>query len=185
MSVFKAKVIEHPEFYRKRRQMALAGLFSSVLTSVVVIPLEGHITYLVISMMLGVLVALYQKQFVREMKALSERRRLHMTESAIQLVNKEGAVIRHIDANRLREVALSGKHIDTQTIADHLNELRGKPLKNYISLQSDEGETRIDFVVDSHYMMVQLNKILEVWGGRGIAVTMANRIPSLEPASRS
>lgn len=176
MTVFKAKVIEHPDFYRKRRQMAIAGLVASVLTSLVVIPLETPITYLVISLVLGVLIAMYQRQFFREMKALSNRRELRITPLTIMICDKHGTNVTHLEVEDLKNLVVAGGETNAGlTVADQLNELRGTPFKTYIAFQSDRADERIDFTVDSQYMMVQLKKIVGQWQRAGVPVTLLGR----------
>jgi hypothetical protein len=53
--------------------------------------------------------------------------------------------------------------IPEETLRSSLNEMAGDPIKNFIILIKKGQEHRFEFVVDSHYMVVQLNKVIQFW----------------------
>jgi hypothetical protein len=57
-----------------------------------------------------------------------------------------------------------------ESIADIVQEMKGKPKQNFIIIERNEQFQKFDFLVDSYYMLKQLDKIIEQWQQRGIEV---------------
>ncbi|MBL0008935.1 MAG: hypothetical protein IPP25_17615 [Saprospiraceae bacterium] len=49
-------------------------------------------------------------------------------------------------------------------------ELAGQPLKNFIIISKGQEKQRYDFIIDSHYMLGQFDKLIKAWILRGYPV---------------
>ena len=58
-----------------------------------------------------------------------------------------------------------------ETVSDLIKVLKGKALPYCIKIETENGWERFDFLFESHYMGVQLMKILKAWRERQIPVT--------------
>lgn len=60
--------------------------------------------------------------------------------------------------------------IAQETMKDVANEISGNPKKNYLIIYQNNKERKFDFELDSHYMIKQLNKIIDHWILNGLKI---------------
>ncbi len=78
----------------------------------------------------------------------------------IRVVSQKRKIIKSFDLDNIDKLILKGNVSKFQE-----NEYKAKPV--YFTIFQGDITERLDFKVDSHYMIKQLNKVLEHWRTKG------------------
>ncbi|MCR9290520.1 hypothetical protein OAF63_02425 [Saprospiraceae bacterium] len=170
--MFKSNLIESKSYYKLRSKKLLLMLLPSVpiglLVNFYTIPIW------LTTVMIGVYIVLIYLMNVNQ-KLIGQiigNKRIEMDAEKIRIISGKGntqEIIKLADIDKL--LIKDNYSMPQETIKDVGMELTGKTIKNYLTLQLINGETRrFDFEFDSYYMIAQLNKTINSWEVKGCKI---------------
>jgi len=168
--MFKAKLIEDKSYYSFKSK----GLWISLLSSSVVGTLANVFNFpflvnIIVIVLLISVIYLQKKNFDRMAQTVGHSQ-VEIDEQEIRIMSNKKLVetIRLSDVDKL--VIKEEYKIPGETIKEMHQEMGGKIFDNYIIVHLNEEEKNFDFELDSHYMIIQLNKIIKEWKCHGFKV---------------
>ena len=165
------KLIESPDYYRRRRWITIIQLFMTAPIIAVIYAFDMPIWAIVLLVAGYIGLLIFTRKNFNKMQALTNLRKLEMEEDRIRIhgPGKED----HLDVS-LQEVNKilipEALKIPMDSLPDLNRETVGKPIKNYIILSTRDQQYRFDFVVDSHYMISKLEGLFKTWTRKGYQV---------------
>lgn len=169
--MFKAKIIEGDDYYKLKADQ----LFLSILPA---LPMAAILHFCDLSIMQGVIaittyivcILAIQKN-KRLTDALIGKRRIEIDQNQIRIKTKKGQLEETIEVNDLREIGvLENYFLSAEASNEFTVDLDEEIKKNYIEINRNGIKRRFDFELDSHYMIVQLTKVIEAWKAQGKTV---------------
>ncbi len=159
--MFKAKIIESPKFYTARGKIL-------ILTILLGIPAGLLINFVEMSLILSTgILAMYVVgtvflfRYQKTMKDSMGEKTFEMDEKQIVIRSGEqihkAMSLESIDRIMIRK----GVGLPDGSLREIANEVKGEPQKNIITIEQDGEQIAYDLLIDSHYMMKQLDKIME------------------------
>lgn len=175
--MFRAKLIDNVSYYKSKRiQLVLLilpifpiGLGVNLYFDSLALSLLSLFLYA------GILVLIVRNQ--KQLAEFSGTRSLEIGEEEIVIKkNESGAreVIRVADVDKFMLPA--NYSIPQDTAGDILDDLGGKPVQNYLTLVQAGEQREFHFEIDSHYMIVQLEKVIQHWRSRGYTLEIAGQV---------
>lgn len=176
MSTFKAQLIEDEGFYTVKRLLTilsavsagLIGFFSSSFT---------HKGFFIIPVIIVVFAAIfyYQSKFQKEMRQKVGKRKIEIDSKEIIVMGKGKQPIQRLPIEEGDHIIVKEEYkIPEETIRSSLNEMGGDPTKNFLIIKKGGKEMRFDFLLDSHYMITQLHKVIQSWKDKGYQLTVVD-----------
>ncbi|MEA3446527.1 MAG: hypothetical protein U9R19_17565 [Bacteroidota bacterium] len=170
--MFKAKIIEKQEYYKIRRKVTLAGFLAIFVVGFLHNMFLFHLGFLVIYLALAVSIVVYLIKLRKELISVSPVNHIEIDNNKIRIVGKKGSVKNEIQISEVQEIKLkSSLSIQDENLNSLFAEMKGKAFKNQISIKTEHGIEKFDFILDSHYMIEQLKKVIKSWKEQGIDVT--------------
>ncbi|MEM1321375.1 MAG: hypothetical protein AAGG75_14060 [Bacteroidota bacterium] len=174
--MFKAKLIEDLSYYRIKRKELLLTLLISI-PAAAISSFATQCTAVIVGLIivyigLGSWLIYLQKK----MKSKTNHRTIEIDADQIHLISskqkeaKRTIQLKNIDKILLKEEYNPPLDISEDYYRDMINELRGNQIKNFIILEKDDRQQQYDFIVDSHYMLKQLGKIISNWKRKGFVI---------------
>lgn len=163
-TMFKAKLIENEQYYGLRSKQLLLYLLP-------VIPLGIVVAFYQIPAWLAItaigIYGLWTILFVRNQRRINSmlgEKLVEIDGEAIRIMSKKGDQEEAINLNDVDKITLKHNYSMAQeTMRDIGKELTGNMNRNYVILQHGNKERKLDFEVDSHYMLNQLSKVIKDW----------------------
>ena len=163
MSTFKAKLIDDESYYDKRKALLLINLFSLVVLGVLEQVYE-------LNSMLGILYLLgaglslaYLVKLQRDMEQQVGNYRLEFDASGLRLLDKSGEVVEQYPIEDVERLKLDHSYqtVTDESLKDMFKTLKGQPARNRIVVHHKDGRRCFEFLIDTHYMVVQLKKVVD------------------------
>lgn len=166
--MFKAKLIENESYYTLKGKQLLLLILPSVAIVVLVnfneIPIWLTITMIASYIMAIILMVINQKRI----KSIFGNKLIEIDVNEIRIKSKVGIQQEIIKLDELEKIILKEEYsFPQETIKEVSKELTGKTKKNYLIIQKNNQKRKLDFEVDSYYMMNQLNEIIDSWKANG------------------
>jgi len=171
MSTFKAKIISNDLYHEYKR----LGIFGSIVLSVG-ITLSTEILPLgsLAQVVLFVAIAMFSYQSLkmqRTMQNLLNRQRIEITGEAIKTIDQNNIVSEQINICNAKEIIVDDRYTYAEDSAGAFwKMIAKKPLSNNLTIKSKNKEYRYQFLIESHYMAVQIDKIISGWKREGYQV---------------
>jgi len=169
--MFKAKLIQHKGFYQLRSQQLWLGLipllFIGLITSLYDLPTSLVLVFIAIYL----ITTFFIFRNRRQMNALSNSSTLDMNTHQISILNTlNGAkeIISLADVTRI--IVKKQYSLPQETLSDLKNEAMGKANEQFIILHQGDKIKRLDFEIDTHFKITQLNKLIEAWQQQGYSI---------------
>ncbi|HHH50048.1 MAG TPA: hypothetical protein ENK52_03615 [Saprospiraceae bacterium] len=107
------------------------------------------------------------------MKLFFGNKRIEISESAIKILNNKKEVLQLYDISKVKKITI----LDQYKIPDDklLDLIKLNPRNNFLILQMEEEEIRLDFEIDSYYGIKQLEKVIDSWNKNGINLQQTNQ----------
>jgi|GEM_PF-5442551 len=171
MTTFKAKLIDNDGYYPARRKLMILQLLALFLFGLLIQLIELPTWLRIVTFIIYVVVAGGALYFIRQTQKHIERHTIEIGYDALKILSKKGDVVEQIDLTTVQSLEISAQHPDsTANVQDTIKDLRGQEERNYICVVK-QGETHsYEFLPDSHYMVTQLEKLVEHFRAKGIAV---------------
>lgn len=169
--MFKAKLIEREGYYKLRRRQLLFVVVITFPMGVIVstnsIPLWAILLIIGISIPLLIL-SLRNRRLI---DSILSNRTIEIDTDEIRIKTKKGRITETISLQEVDKLSLLKQYALTQeTMKDISQELSGKAIKNKVILQQNGTIRKFDFEIESHYMVNQINKLIEHWQTQGITI---------------
>lgn len=174
--MFKAKLIEKENYYKLRSKQLLLMLLPSIPIAFLVqfyqIPIWVSVLMIGVYITLFVYILKNQKQI----NAILGNRIIEMDQNEIIIKSKKGVEEERINLNNVEKIILNDEYkMAQENLKDFGEELRGKAKRNYIILQQNGHKRQLDFEIDSHYKINQINKLIENWEKNGFIIEQMNK----------
>lgn len=173
--MFKAKLIENKNYYDLRTKQALLMLLPCFAIGLLVnfyqIPI--WVTILMIGCYIVTMVLIVGNQ--KRMKTALGNKVIEIDIDEIRIKSKKGNEEETIDLNEVEKISLKDEYsIPQESIKELGQELTGKTKQNYVMLHKGDQKRKLDFEIDSYYMINQLNKIIATWKAKGYQIETIN-----------
>ena len=169
--MFKAKLIANEDYYKLRSKQLLLMLLPSIPFGLLVnfyqIPI--WLTILMMGLYIGAIFLMVRNQ--KQISSVLGNKLIEIDIDEIRIKSKNGADDETIKLNGVEKIILKDEYsMHLETIKEVGQELAGKAKQNFVILQQDNERRRLDFEVDSYYMVNQLNKLIESWKIKGYEI---------------
>lgn len=166
--MFKAKLIENESYYKLRSKQLLLFLLPAIPLGLIIsfyqIPI--WITVIIIGIYILATVLMIRNQ--KRINSVLGNKLIEIDEEEIRIRSKKGIQSETFNLSAVDKIILKSEYsMPQETLKEVGKELTGNTKKNYLILQQNNQSKRLDFEVDSYYMINQLNKIIENWKVKG------------------
>ncbi len=171
--MFKAKLIEEDYYYTLRHDQIFLNLLPAMPAAIILNYCNVPIFATIGCIAAYIICIFYIRKNHILMQTLSGKRRIEINEEQISIETKKGKTKEIIPIDEINEITVLEEYlIPGDSIKEHGRELLGNVEKNFIVIKIGQEEERFDFEVDSNYMIVQLNKVIDAWkaSGRNVQV---------------
>ncbi|HMN32416.1 MAG TPA: hypothetical protein PKA54_03520 [Chitinophagaceae bacterium] len=100
-------------------------------------------------------------------RRLIHQQKISISKNQIQILNKNGTLEEEIQINENSEINIKNSY---ELDEEKFNLRIDKNIGNFIIIKNKDIEKKIYFIIDSHYMLNQLNKIICQWSNAGISL---------------
>jgi len=167
--MFKAKLINDSSYYALRSKHLVIGLLPGVVLAFLVQPL--NLSWWILVLLGGFYIALMYMMMKnqKKMHEMAGSWTIELDNKEITLRTGDQEIFQTIEVADLDQIIVSpdvGFH--QETAKDLVQEAFRQPIINYIKIIKDETVKQYDFELESHYMMVQFEKVVAQWEKMGI-----------------
>ena len=171
--MFKAKIIEDISLYQKLRKQIFWVLMPlgllSLFTNVAQMPLILFIFSCVL--LIVALIAVRKKRYIFE--HLTADKTFEADKSNLTIKEKGDKIVSfsvsELDKIRIKSVVDIG-----EGATDLINIAKGNIPTSFMEIEKKGHKERFEFIIESHYMMVQINKLIEEWKANQLQVEVVN-----------
>jgi hypothetical protein len=98
-------------------------------------------------------------------------KRIEIAQNKIELKETNGSLIEKIEIENIDKLIVKGDYkMAHETMKDLKEEIKGNTEEHYIIIESNNKQRRLDFVIESYYMLNQLKKLVRVWESRNLLI---------------
>ena len=169
--MFKAKLIDNKDFYKLKNKhfwlLILPSIPIAILSNFLLFPAWLTALTVVCYIMLFVFTSKNQKV----MNSMVGQNNIEIDENEIRIKSQKGRTLEVLKIENLEKIVLQKVYgIPQETMKDMVNEFKGTTRKNYLIIQKENKKRKFDFEIESHYMITQLNKIIDSWNEKGLKI---------------
>lgn len=173
--MFRAGLIENKQYYKLRSRKLLLMLLPAIPLAFVInyYMIETWVAILMGSLYIASLWLIFKNQ--TKLSSILGKRSVEFDEQEIRISSKHGELMETIALDQIDRIVIKKEYaLPGENMNDLNNEIRGVTQQNFIVLQKDAQERRLDFELDSYYMLEQLKKVLLAWKSNGYTCTDEN-----------
>ena len=179
--MFKAKLIADQKFHSLRRRAIIISLLAIPFLALInpMIRLSWYWYVLLI----GILVSyfFYQRKDQREMARIIEDQ-IEIDPIKIVVKNNKGETTTELLLKDADRILVKEKYLlPDDEIKDIYHTMLSNYLRNFISIEKNNSVTTFEFYLDSHFMIKQLQKIVDQWIEEKLPVLV---VPDISHAGR-
>ncbi len=161
--MFKGTLIEDEKYYKLRSKQLLYIILPSIAISLLVnfhqMPTWVTIGAILFYVAITTLTFRNQKEMVKV-----ANKNIEINSNQIILKDSSGNLLETIAINSDSTIKIKERYqMAQETVSDIKEEFKGNVEKHFIVLKHNNEERRFDFVITSHYMLNQLNKMVKLW----------------------
>jgi len=173
--MFKAKLIESENYYNYRSKQLMLTLIPAVLIGVLVNAYQAPNWLIIFMIGLYILILILMSKNQKRINAILGNILIEIDEQEIRIKSKKGKEQEIIKLEEVEKIILKKEYgIPQETIKELREELIGKTKQNFIIVHQKEQSRKLDFEVDSYFMIQQLNKLIEIWQKKGYNIERIN-----------
>lgn len=168
--MFKAKLIESKAYYNLRIKQSILMLVP--LVPILMLNFYDVPVWISIVLMGGyiLLLALMWKN-QQLMNSMVGHKLIEVDDTEIRIKAKNGKQQEAFKIDAVEKVILKEEYgIPQESMKEIKAEILGSPKENYLIIQQNGAERKLDFEIDSYYKITQLNKIIQAWMKKGYKV---------------
>ncbi|MCF8370258.1 MAG: hypothetical protein K9H64_01465 [Bacteroidales bacterium] len=171
--MFKGKLIEEEAYYQLRKRFLVIGFIGMAVAGILYSFFLIHWGFLILYGIVMVSFGIYQVKTQKKILSVSGNKRIELDNNRICIVGKKGNIEKEIPISQVQEIRVNDIYqLAEENLKSMFAEMKGKPIKNHISVDTVQGIERFDFIVDSYYMIEQLKKVIDSWKEQGIPVSL-------------
>ena len=161
--MFKGTLIEDEKYYKLRSKQLLYIMLPSIAIGLLVnfhqMPTWVTIGAILFYVAITTLTFRNQKEMVKV-----ANKNIEINSNQIILKDSSGNLLETIAINSDSTIKIKERYqMAQETVSDIKEEFKGNVEKHFIVLKHNNEERRFDFVITSHYMLNQLNKMVKLW----------------------
>ena len=174
--MFKAKLIENENYYNLRSKQVLLMFLPSIPIGLLVnfysIPIWLTVLMIAVYLLLAALMTKNQKQI----NSILSNKIIEIDEKEIRIMSNKGIRAETISLEKIDKLILKNEYsIPQETIKEIGKEIVGNTKQNYLILQHNGQDRKIDFEIDSYFMLKQLDKLIDNWNSKGYNIVRINQ----------
>ncbi len=168
--MFKANLITNKAYYRWRR-FGFILFFPAVFVITLMVNLPWYWAVPAFLLVLGIDV--WRLRVDKKTLAASKGQQIEISNDAIRILRDSGELLEELKIADAAQIQVKEAYaMPAETISELFREVKGKALENYIVYDSGRLKKRYDFVIDSNYRAEQLQKVIQAWQAKGVAIGM-------------
>lgn len=169
--MFKAKLIENENYYRLRSKQLLLTLLPSIcigfFANLFLLPI--WLTIIIIALYIFTTFLMFRNQ--KRIKTIFGKKLIEIDKSEIRINTKKGSNQEIIKLAEVEKIIIKDNYsLAQESMGDLRKEIGGNPKKNYLILLKDNQERKLDFEIDSHFMINKLSHVIEDWRNQGYLI---------------
>ena len=171
--MFKAKIIHDRSYYRDRRIILILGaLFGIVYVFLMLI--EAYFLWLNWLIFILITVSLFlELKYQRRLLKKKGQFFLYLDLNRIEIINGEKKVIKQFHPERVEKILLNVQfRLLGERISEAVSELKGKTFLQRLEIVENGKTYSYFFEMDSHYMIVQLRKVIDHWNTQKVSLEL-------------
>jgi len=159
--MFKGVVVQNDVYYALRKKMMFIGLVFGPLTYFLSHKLENQ-TSLILWVLFMIFYFFTHYRLAKNLKNVVNQKKILIDDNQITITDFNDSIIETYPINQIKNYSIN------QDLMVQEEEFKGKNKHsksqgNYIEIKTDNQPIRFDFIIETHYMRIQLVKILESW----------------------
>jgi len=177
--MFKASLIENSQYYELKKKLSILGLFSLIILQILsqffaVTPFRFALYFCLV-----ILIFYYFWLTQKDLKQVTSKKKLEMNNQSILIKGKSSELLEEIKLTEVEKIVLKNEYaLQEENLKNSVKQLKGEVNQDYILLHTTNGQRRIDFTLDSHYMTEQLKKVIASWKEAGYPIKKENGLKS-------
>ena len=171
----KGKLIEDINYYKLRSKQFLLFVLPSILIGFIVniFKMPKWISFVTIALYISVMILAIRNQ--KKILKLSNKL-IEIDATEIRLKSDKGSLIETIKLENLDKIILKEEYsMPQETMKDLKEEIAGKANMHYLEIFQNGSRKRIDFELNSYYMLEQLKKTIEIWKHNNFNIEYVNQ----------
>jgi len=170
--MFKGKLIEASDYYSIRKKLIWISLSATAIMGIIYGYSMANLAFLYVYALAMIIILFIQIRLRKKMTSFSDNRRIEISNDKICVFNNNGNLEKEILVADAREIKIANNyHLSEEGFKEVVASLKGKPLKNQISIQTNNETEKFDFIVDSHYRVKKLQNVIDFWNTQNINVS--------------
>lgn len=168
--MFKAKLIDNKAYYNLRiKQLILMLIPMAPIFMLNFYEIPLWVSIVLMGAYLLVLAIMWRNQ--QSMNGMLGNQLIEVDETEIRIKSNDGKSQETIRMDALQKVILKEEYgIPQENMQELKEELMGKPKENYLIIQQEGSQRKLDFEIDSYYKINQLNKVIKGWISKGYSI---------------
>jgi hypothetical protein len=158
--MFKAKLISSPKYYSLKSKLFWLSMLSATLIGSLVNYYKFPIWLSVLMAILYILVHVYIYRNQKLVDLMVGQKRIEVDTNEIRIQSAKGNQQEKIMLEDVDQIVIQDKYELGQ-------DMNVRPKKNFFIISQKNTERKFEFEMDSHYMINQLNKVIESWSQKG------------------
>ncbi|MEM9546780.1 MAG: hypothetical protein AAGA77_12450 [Bacteroidota bacterium] len=169
--MFKAKLIENKKYYQLRAKQAWLMLIPTILLGLI-INFYQFPTWIIISAVLALVCSyLIMLRNQNALKKLSNQNAVELDEKEIRIRSLRSGTDECFSLDEVDKIIVQEEYgIPQESYTDLTEEMMGLPKENFMIILNKKEKRKIDFEIESHYMLTQLNKVIKNWIQNGVKI---------------
>ena len=168
--MFKAKLIDSPNYYGYRKRgfiyFILGALPLGIWVNYDTFPLWASI--LSILLYIGLLFLTVKNQ--KRMKSVSGNSQIELDGNILRVKRSKGQQGYEMNLDKAEKISIPRDYgLPKESIMDP-DEVSMHPKKNFIEISTGDQKQKFEFIIDSHFMLTQFEKLIQSWTKKGYAI---------------
>ena len=169
--MFKAKLIEDENYYKLRSKQVLLMLLPSIPIGLLVNFYQVPIWLTIAMIGLYILIIILMNRNQKSLNSMVGNKRIEIDDKEIRIISNKGIQREIIKLDNIDKLILKDSYsMPQETIKELGQEMTGKTKQNFLILQQNSQKRKIDFEIDSYFMLKQLDKIIDSWESKGYTI---------------
>jgi cbb3-type cytochrome oxidase subunit 3 len=173
--MFKSKLIKSENYYKLRSKqlilMLLPGIPMGLIVNFYQVPI--WLTIAMIGIYILIIVLTFRNQ--KRINSVLGNELIEIDEKELRIISNKGIREQVFSLDKVDKLILKNEYsMPQETMKDLGKEIAGNAKQNYLILQQNGQDRRIDFEIDSYFMLRQLEKLIENWESKGYNIARVN-----------
>ena len=169
--MFKAKLIENEKYYKLRRNQLLLMLLPAVPAILIINYYQIPVWLVIILAGIYILATIWMDKNQKRINSMLGNKLIEIDEKAMRIKSKEGLELELIKLDEVEKIIVKDEYsLPQETMKEVGQEITGKTKENFIILHFKHQKRKLDFEIDSYFMVTQLNKLIESWKVKGYKI---------------